>query len=76
MHAHTHTHTVEGITKSSEPVQIQGGGKKACHPRKVYVCASEQEVQGSFSDTLSAENEITAFKIILLLICPPPPLFI
>ena len=38
---HVHTHAVDRITKSSEPVQIRGGKKKkeeACHPRKGYVC--------------------------------------
>lgn len=38
---HAHTHVVDGITKSSEPVQIRGGKKKkeeGCHPRKVCVC--------------------------------------
>lgn len=56
MNAHTHTHVVDGITKSSEPLQIRGGWGELSPTQGVCVCALEQAALGSFSDTLSAEN--------------------
>lgn len=53
-----HIHAVDGITKSSEPVQIRGWKKKKSlsSTEGVCECVLVQEVLGSFSDTLSAEN--------------------
>lgn len=73
-HTHIHTLSVEILraVKLYESERRKRGEKKgACHPQKKSVCSRARRA-GSFSDTLSRENLITAFKTIHLILLPPP----